>query len=400
MPDKVVLYTASWCPDCARTVQWLRDNAVAFDQVDVEKDPSARQAAAAANYRKLMLPVVEIDGKPLVRPKESELRHALGLEPARSRTADCIVIGGGCAGLTSALYLAREMLDVIVIEKAAPGGQINTTDRVENYPGFPEGVGGIELGEKLTNQAKRFGAEVIAPLEVSQVRPAQAGFEVVTADGLFSAPAVIVATGSEYRRLEVPRARELTGLGLSYCATCDGPFFRNKDIAIIGGGNTAVDEAAFLTRFARREYVIHRRSHFSAEAISVEKLKSSSKVEILFDTVVTELVGEKKVEGLRIRNVKTDQERVLEIDGVFVFIGRTPNTDFLRGFVDLDDKGFIKAAEHVRTSRDGVFVAGDCKADSAAQVTTAVGDGTLAAFAVRDHLEDMERRTAAAPSSP
>ena len=391
MPEKITVYYAPWCPDCKSVLAFLDDNDIQYEKRNVEEDEQASERAKELNYGKLTIPVVEIDGKGYVRPTTSELKQKLGVKSEEVRKLDCVIIGGGCAGLTAALYLAREMLKVAVVEKGLPGGQITTTDLVENYPGFPEGIGGNDLAEKLATQAKRFGAEVVTPLEVMHLGEAEDGYEIKTTKDVFYAPTVILASGSEYRKLDVPRARELTGFGVSYCATCDGPFFRNKDVAVIGGGSTAVDEANFLARFVRHEYVIHRRDQFRAEAVAVQELEDNEKADILFNTVVTELVGEKKVEALRIRNVESGEESELKVDGVFVFIGRKPNTEFLNGFVDMDDAGFVKVRKHVRTNRPGFFAAGDCIAGSAAQVTTAVGDGTLAAFAVRDYLEEQKR---------
>lgn len=401
MTSNVVVYMADWCPDCRRTLAWLNERGIEYETRDVDQDKGASKRAEEANYGKRVLPVVEIRGKVYVRPKDSELTHALGLELRGVRKADCVIVGGGAAGLTAALYLARELVDVVVLEAELFGGQINTTDRVENYPGFPEGVGGYELSEKLANQAKRFGAELISPLRADTIDDTQDGYEVTTGNGRFQAPTVILCTGSNYRRLDVPGARELVGYGLSYCATCDGPFFRNKKVVVVGGGNTAVDEAIFLTRFVDRVYLVHRRDRLTAEARLVNELKETGKAEFIANSSVKALRGEKRVESVLLENTVTREERNFDAEGVFVFIGREPNTAFLKGFLELDESGFIAVHGHVRTSREGVYSAGDCNAGSAGQVTTAVGDATLAAFAARDRFAESRRKAnrSAAPAA-
>jgi len=311
---------------------------------------------------------------------------------------ETLIIGGGPAGLTAALYLARDQIEVILLEKDIPGGQVLLTERVENYPGFPEGIAGPQLMQRLAEQVTRFGARLETGCEATGIEAEGSRHRVICGDRTFIAPYVIIATGSDYRRLTVPGGAEFTGRGVSYCAVCDAAFYRGKTIAVVGGGNAAVDEANFLTRFAERIYLVLRGNRLKAEKIAQERLLRSGKVEIFFEHHVERVLGNDVVTGIEILDRRTGQIKHLPVQGVFVFIGRVPNSGFARTYVACDAEGFIQTAPcSVETTRTNVFAVGDVRAGSRAQITTAVGDGTIAAFFIRERTQTI--RHAEAPIS-
>lgn len=302
---------------------------------------------------------------------------------------DLIIAGGGPAGLTAGLYAARARLQTLLVERMAPGGQAATTFHIENYPGFARGVSGPDLAQAMEDQAKQFGLEVTYG-EVKGLGSRKPFWELEVEDRKVSAKAVIVATGVEPRKLGVPGEETLRGRGVSYCATCDGPFFKDQDIGVIGGGDSAVEEALYLTRFARRVYLVHRRDALRAEKIIQERALENPKIEILWDTVVTGVVGDSGVEGLELQNVKTKGTRSLKVGGVFFYVGWLSNTGFLRGTLNLDDQGYILTDDNMATSAVGVFAAGDVRKKLLRQIATAVGDGATAAFAAEKYIESRK----------
>ncbi len=392
MASRVVVYSTSWCPDCRRTKKWLSEHRIEFEEIDVEANPQANELITQYGYGKRVIPTLDVDGHIYINPKPEELARIFEVPEPEAVDAQVAIIGAGPAGLTASMYLAREEVPTLVLERLSPGGQVITTNTVENYPGFPEGVGGIELMEKLEHQARRFGARIIVPGEVTSIEAQDGTYELVTDQARYHARAVIIAVGSEYRRLDVPGAQELTGKGVHYCATCDGPFYRKKTVAVVGGGNSAVEESLFLLRFVDHLYVIQNQDRLTAEQISINELQRQENAEVLLSHLVTEVHGETGVQDVTIRNLETGEEGPLDVDGVFVFIGQVPNTKFLEGFVELDERGYVVTKPgSVETSRPGVYVAGDCRSGSKAQITTAAGDATVAAFFVRDYLTERDR---------
>jgi thioredoxin reductase (NADPH) len=303
-----------------------------------------------------------------------------------SNEYDVVIIGAGPAGLTAGIYAARDRFSTLVIERGIIGGNITTTDDVENYPGFPEGITGFDLTAKMHEQATKHGAEVINAnidkLEVSGTKKI-----VHTSEGQFIARAVIIASGTERTKLNAPGEEELTGRGVSYCATCDGPFFKDKTIAVVGGGNAALSEALHLTKFAAKVYLIHRRDAYRATVAVVEKIEKNKKVEPILDSIVTKILGESRVSGIEIKNVKDGKTANLDIDGIFIAVGLVPNTGFVKGMVEMDQQGSIIVNEKLESSLPGIFAAGDVRANSVRQVVTAAGDGAHAAFNIREYLE-------------
>ena len=303
------------------------------------------------------------------------------------KTYDVLIIGGGGAGLTAALYASRANLSTALFEKLTPGGQIALTDLVENYPGFPDGITGPEISMKMEEQAKRYGTEVLYN-EVKTIEKKGKEFIVKTAQGDFGARSIILAAGASFRMLGVPKEKELTGKGVSYCATCDGAFFKEKEIVVVGGGDSAMQEGLFLTRFASKVTVIHRRDKLRASPILQDRAKKNEKIEFMWDTVIEEVKGEKKVDGLSLKNVKTSETKDFKTDGIFIFIGHEPNTKFLKGVVDLDDHGYVLADASTKTSVPGIFAAGEIRLGAVKQLVTACGEGCAAALAAQHYLEN------------
>ena len=299
-----------------------------------------------------------------------------------------IIIGGGPAGLSAGLYATRARLSTLLIERAIPGGQIINAELVENYPGFPQGISGAELGSLMEQQATKYGLEIIMA-EVEGVEVGEEEKTVHTSEGQYRAKALIIAGGSEHGKLGVPGEEELRGRGVSYCATCDGAFFKDQVIAVVGGGNVAINDALFLTRFASKVIVIHRRDQLRATKILSEGALARPKIEFLWDTVVESIGGDGQVRELGLRNVKTGTESKLEVSGIFVAVGLRPNTGYLEGVVALSQEGFILVNDQMETGVPGVFAAGDIRAGSARQVSSAVGDGATAAISAERYLSSI-----------
>jgi thioredoxin reductase (NADPH) len=311
-----------------------------------------------------------------------------------------VIIGSGPAGLTAALYAARANLEPLVIRGLQPGGLIATTSDVENFPGFPDAIGGFELYENMEKQAGRFGTQyldaIVSDVDLSQ-RPftlTMDGGETVTADTL------IISTGASPRKLNVPGEDEYANRGVSYCATCDGFFFRGKKVVVVGGGNSAFDEGLFLTRYVDELIIVHRRNEFRADPILVERAEESPKVRFVFDSVVSEVIGEGTVKGVRVKNVHSGEEAVIEVEGVFPFIGHIPNTSLFEGKLETDESGYLIADERTRTTVPGVFAAGDVVDHVYRQAVTAAGDGCKAAMEATWFLAEQESKARKSSDEP
>ncbi len=302
-----------------------------------------------------------------------------------NQTHDVIITGAGPAGLAAAIYTGRARLNTLVLEKATPGGQILLTDFVENYPGFPDGIAPFQLMEDFRKQAEKFGAR-IAMDDVREVDRKEDFWRLVGNRGDYSARAVIVATGSSHRKLDVEGERELTGRGVSYCATCDGAFFMNKEVAVVGGGDWALTEALFLTRFCSIVKIIHRRDQFRGEKILQERIFENSKIKVLWNTVVEKISGADSLKSVTVRNVKDNTTSELMLDGLFVSIGTVPNSEIVKNLVTLNEWGEIEVGNNMSTNQPGLFAAGDVTNACPQQMATAVGTGVAAAIAVNNYL--------------
>ena len=303
---------------------------------------------------------------------------------------DIIIIGGGPAGLTSGLYASRARLSTLLLERMALGGQVNNSEKIENYPGFDKGISGFQLAQNLEKQAKGFGltAEMGTADELS-LRDDHT--KVIKTNGKeLLCKALIIATGSEPNKLAIEREEQLTGRGVSYCATCDGPLYKDKEVAVVGGGDAAVEEALFLCRFAKKVHIIHRRDQLRAIKILQERILTTENAHLIWNTVVDKIEGDKSVESLLLRNVKDNKNSFLKVDGIFIYVGLKPNTGWLKNVLPLHEQGFIETNDRMETTLPGVFAAGDVRHKLLRQIATAVGDGSTAAFAAEKYLESIK----------
>ena len=302
---------------------------------------------------------------------------------------DLVIIGGGSAGLTAGMYAARARLNVLLIEKLVPGGQILVTDWIENYPGFPKGISGADLAQKIHQQAERFDLK-IENGEVTSLDLSTPIKKIILGDKTITSHTLIIASGASPRKLGVPGEEQFYGKGLSTCATCDGPFYKNKVVAAVGGGDTAVQESLYLTKFAQKVYLIHRRDQLRATGILRERALANDKIEILWDTVLTGISGFFNVEKVSLKNVKTDEKKEMAVDGCFLWVGILPNTGFVKNAVETDAGGFIIADAKMETSVPGVFAAGDVRNTPLRQIATAVGDAAIAAFSAEQYISGIK----------
>lgn len=302
---------------------------------------------------------------------------------------DVLIIGGGPGGLTAGIYAGRSQLKVAMLEKMMPGGQVASTDLIENYPGFEDGVGGFDLVQKMEKQARKFGLQILNGTVDSL--DLNANPKKVVASGVeYLAKTIIIATGTQARLLNIPGEKEFKGRGVSYCATCDGPFFKDKDIVVIGGGSSGVQESLFLTRFVNSIHLYEYLDHLNAERILQERAKENAKIHIHTSHQVLAIHGEKTVESVTVKDRESGEETTVDASGVFIWIGVNPNSEFLKGKVDLNDRGYIITDEKMQTSVPGVYAIGDVRDTPVRQITTAVGDGTIAAVSALNYIESQE----------
>ena len=388
MADVTVL-GAPWCPDCRRTKRFLAEQRVSYDWVDIDKDPAGLRRVEEIQKGGWTIPtVVFADGSVLVDPENEELARKLGLalEPQR-RMYDLAIVGGGPAGLGAAIYAAREGIEAIVVDRGGLGGQAGVTERIDNYPGFPEGIGGAELADRFIAQARKYGVELLSGVAVdSIVREGDDLCLHLGGAGEVTGHAALLVPGSTYRRLGVPGEDELIGAGVHFCATCDGPFYRGaEELLVIGGGNSALEEGLFLTQFAKRVRILQRGHELTGSRLLQDRVRADERVIVEVDSEVVELRGDGHLESVMVRT--SGAERELRPAAAFVFIGLTPNTEFVHGLVDLDERGFILTDEAFRTSVPGIYGAGDARRGATKQLASAVGDGVAALISLRSYLQ-------------
>ncbi|MBM4428556.1 MAG: FAD-dependent oxidoreductase [Chloroflexi bacterium] len=398
--------------DCRRSKQFLGEHQIPYKWVDIEQDKAGEAYVLQKNDGKRIIPTIEFaDGSILVEPSNAELAAKLGLKTTAAHSHyDLIVIGGGPAGLTAALYTAREGINTLVIERAALGGQAAATERLDNVLGFAEGVLGSEFASQLRQQAERFGVEMLQAQDVTAIRQNGNYHCVQTADGSeYSARAVLVATGSRYKRLGAPGEDDFIGAGIHFCATCDGPFYKSQAVAVIGGGNSAAEESLFLVKFVEKVTLLVRGDELTASQVIQEKALNHPQIVVRFNTEVTNFSGAGgKLKAVEVKDRKTGTVETLQPAGVFVFIGLTPNTSALNDTgVELNKWGFVLTGHDLvhdgrqlpgfdgrepmflETSVPGIFAAGDVRQGSTKQVASAAGEGATAALLIREYLKSV-----------
>ena len=388
----VTVYGAPWCPDCKRAKAFLAAHRIPYDWIDVDQDARGLEHIQQLQDGGRTIPTIEFpDGTHLLEPSDDELAAKLGIRVAADRSAyDVVIVGGGPAGLTAAIYAAREGIDSVVIDAGGLGGNAGVTERIDNYPGFPDGIGGGELMDRFVAQARRYEVELVSGARVQSVSREADDMRVVLASGQeISAHAVLVATGSTYRRLGVPGEDALIGAGVHFCATCDGPFYRGADeLLVVGGGNAGLEEGVFLSQFARTVRIAQLGPELTASKLLQERVRTHPQFVVNTSTRIEELVGKGRVEEVVARNTETGEEYRWHPAGVFVFIGLDPNSAFLAGCVERDKWGFIPTDEAFRTTVPGLYAAGDVRAGSTKQLASAVGEGVAALLAMRAYLQD------------
>jgi len=386
-----MVYSTVWCPDCKRAKQFFGEQRVAYTNVDIEQDKKAMTFVEKVNEGMRIIPTIIFpDGEILVEPSNAELAKKLGLTTkAQFKYYDVIVIGSGPAGLTAALYLAREGKKTLVVEKGGLGGQAGITQTIENFPGFDDGISGAEFAERLGRQARKFGVEILQAQEVKNISREGQYLCVETGDGeSYGGKAVLLATGASYRRLGIPGEDNLIGTNVHFCATCDGAFYKDKKVLVIGGGNSGFEEGLFLTNFAKQVDIVEFMPEVKASQILREKVAFMENMNVTVNHAVKELRGKHKLEAVMVEDRATGEVKEWNYDGVFVFIGLTPNSHLLKDKANMDKWGFVQT-KHMQTSMEGVFAAGDVRADSTKQAASAAGEGASAAIAIREYLNEI-----------
>lgn len=386
----ITVYGAPWCPDCRRSKQFLGEQRIPYIWVDIDEDEEGRKQVQAVNDGKQIIPTIVFqDGSILVEPSNAELAAKLGISPkAKREFYDLIVIGGSPAGLSAALYAAREGIETLIIERSGVGGQAGTTERIDNYPGFAQGIGGAELADAMREHAERFDVEILQAQTVTSIE-AQGDYKMISTESgdSYCSRSLLLTPGATYRRLNVPGEEDLIGAGIHFCATCDGPFYKGQELLVVGGGNSGVEEGLFLTKFATKVTILEVGERLRASQILQEKAASHPQIEVRLNTTVVEFKGDGKLSSVVIKNTASGETEEITPGAVFVFIGLLPNTAFVKGSVDLDQSGSISTSPTMETSLEGVFAAGDARSGSTKQVASAVGEGATAALMIRQYLE-------------
>lgn len=386
---RIVFYGADWCPDCRKTKLFLQLNKLNYYYVDIDENPDAAQVVEKINKGKRIIPTLLVNNIAIPNPKNEQLRELFNIEAKQdSFIYDVAILGAGAAGLTTSIYCQRDKLNTLVLEKNTVGGNAALTSKIENYPGFVN-VSGPELMNRMADQATTYGAKIETGVEVKYILKEEDEFKIVTDNGNFYSRSVVVATGSTYRRLNIPGENELIGSGIHFCATCDGAFYRNKEVIVIGGGNSALEEALFLSSFCKRVKIIHRSPEFKASPTIVEKVKLIDNLEIFCNYKPKSFNKNESgnFHSLTVQNNLTGENMNIEADGVFIFIGLKPNTAFLNEIVELNDDGSIITTGLNESNIPGIFAAGDCRKGAIAQVASATGEGVVASYGIREFFK-------------
>ena len=386
---RVQLYGADWCPDCRRAKRYLQDNGVNYQFFDVDEHEWATKKVEEINKGKRIIPTVLIDNQPYTNPDNAQLKDLLKIDSTKeTKIFDSIIIGGGAAGLTTSIYAQRDRFDTLILEKKTIGGNAFLTEKIENYPGFTS-ISGPALMDKMEEQAKTYGATIKTGQEVSKIEKEGELFKITTKTDEFFGKTVVLSTGSTYKRLNIPGEEELIGGGVHFCATCDGAFYRDQDIIVVGGGNSALEEGIFLSGFTNKVKIINKNDTFSASETYIEKLKTIDNIEPFYNKESLEFLenDEGKFDGLKVKDKTSGEEEVIKADGAFIFIGLIPNNQPFEELVELNEQGFIKSRGLAQTSVPGIFAAGDNREGAIAQVAAATGEGVLASYGIREYLK-------------
>lgn len=386
---RVIYYGADWCADCKMAREYFKKRGIEYEAHDIDTEPGAKETMLRITNGRNAIPTIVIGDTIMQEPTAAQLDEALQIKPTleSQHVNEVIMIGAGPTSLAAAIYTTREDIDTVLYEKGVIGGLAATTDWVDNYPGFPEGISGLDLAENLRKQAERFGAK-IELAEVTGVSSEDGLVKLVTTDGDRYAKAVLIATGSDYKKLGIPGEDTYYARGVHYCATCDGAFYRDKKIAVVGGGNSAVQEALFLTKFASHIDLLVR-SELRASEVLIHQLEKNDKITVHLGTTTDEIVGDNtKVDKVLGTDTASGKKVELAVDGVFVFIGLKPNTGFLQSSaIEFDEVGLIKTDANLQTAIPGVFAAGDVRSGATMQIASAVGEGATAALRIREYLQ-------------
>lgn len=390
-PSIITVCGTNWCPDCKRAKKFFAEHRIPYENIDIDEFEEGISFVENVNNGMRIIPTIIFpDGKILVEPTNSQLAEKLGLQTkARREYYDAIIVGGGPAGLTASLYLAREGLEVLVIEKAGLGGQAGITQVLDNFPGFDEGISGAEFSDRLSRQARKFGVEILQAQDVIKIEHEEQFHIVHTGSGdHYHSKAVLLATGARYRRLDIPGEDELIGINIHFCATCDGAFYKGKKLLVIGGGNSGFEEGLFLTKFASQVDILVNSREAKASKILQDKVAEKKDMTVLLNQNILEIKGAKKLDTVLIQDKSTNETRELKYDGIFVFIGLTPNNELLKEKAELDKWGFLKTRQ-LMTSIPGIFAAGDVRSGATKQAASAAGEGASAALAIREYLKTV-----------
>ena len=395
-PNLMTVFGAHWCPDCRRVRGFLTAHHIPFNWVDLEEHEGATAEIESIIGGKRRIPTLQFpDGTFLISPPNDELADKLGITRAAAMdTYDLVIAGGGPAALTTAIYAARENMSVIVVEKSALGGQAGVTERYDNYPGFPDGVEGIDLADRFVRQAARYGVELLESVAVDSIKPVDDAFEVMTSAGqMLSARAVLISTGSQYRRTNAPGESDLIGAGIHFCATCDGPFYKGaEEVVVIGGGNSGMEEGLFLTQFANHVTIFARKDGLTGSKLLQDKVFEHPKMDVVSNVEVASFNADEQglIKSITFRDLDSGAETEHACKAAFLFIGLDPTTEWLKGLVELDERRFVKTDRNLETSVKGIFAAGDVRGGSTKQLASAVGEGAAVSIQIRYHLNELD----------
>ncbi|MBI0400935.1 FAD-dependent oxidoreductase [Cyclobacterium marinum] len=386
---RVILFGADWCPDCIKSKTYLVENKVNFQYINIDENEWAIPIIEKINNGKRKIPTILINDDILVEPENEALRIALKLDEEKiTKVFDSIIIGAGAAGLTTSIYAQRDRFSTLILEKKTVGGNAFLTDKIENYPGFTS-ISGPNLMAKMEEQARVYGAIIKTGEEVVSIEKADNLFNVRTKTNLYLGRSIVLSTGSTYEKLNIPGESELLGSSVHFCATCDGAFYRDKEVIVVGGGNSALEEGIFLSGFTKKVKIVNRKASFKASQTYIDKLPELDNITAFYnkESIALNTDKEGKFAGLLVKDTLTGKEEVITADGVFVFVGLKPNNGSFKGLVDMNEQGFITTSGLAKTSVEGIFAAGDNREGAIAQVAAATGEGVLASYGLRAFLK-------------